>query len=195
LALKARRRSGDWSAGYRLEAEPTQDNSAKLNQFNDNAIDPLGTLNIRHSYIYVNDPNYGELRLGLTATPIYNITKNTNVSDLEDSMHSDNRMMQSFFLRPTGFDNALGSSEACCSTLGIKPIFSGVSIATKVDAARRKSCRPMSLLAPNHDKRLGAFLPQPKPYRPTKVEPGTKNLSLPSQKIPHWTTCARASCR
>ena len=37
--------------------------------------------------------------MGLTATPIYNITKDTNVTELEDTMHSDNRMMQGFFLR------------------------------------------------------------------------------------------------
>ena len=51
------------------------------------------------------------MRLGLTATPIYNITKDTNVSDLEDTMHSDDRMMQDFFLRPTGFNNAEGLSK------------------------------------------------------------------------------------
>jgi predicted porin len=103
---------GDWSAGYRLEVEITRANSAKLNQFNDdNANDPLGSMNVRHSYVYLNDKNYGEMRLGLTATPIYNITKDTNVSDLEDSMHSDDRMMQSFLLRPTGFNNAEGLSK------------------------------------------------------------------------------------
>lgn len=99
--------TGDWTAGYRLEVEPTEANSAKLNQFNDNnANDPLGPLNVRWSQIYVNNKQLGEVRLGLTGTPIYNITKDTNVSDLEDTMHSDNRMMQGFFLRPTGFDNA-----------------------------------------------------------------------------------------
>src|SRR5262249_32681781 len=92
--------AGDWKGGYRLEIEPTQANSARLNQFNDdNANDPLGPLNVRHSYIYVNNAKYGEVRLGLTATPIYNITKDTNVTELEDTMHSDDRMMQSFLLR------------------------------------------------------------------------------------------------
>jgi predicted porin len=103
---------GDWSGGYRLEIEPTQANSAKLDQFDDNnADDSNGSLFVRHSYIYVNNKKYGEVRLGLTATPIYNITKDTNVSDLEDTMHSDDRMMQDFFLRPKGFDNAEGLSK------------------------------------------------------------------------------------
>ena len=39
------------------------------------------------------------MRFGLTATPIYNITKDTNVTELEDTMHSDDRMNQGFFLR------------------------------------------------------------------------------------------------
>jgi predicted porin len=91
---------GDWSAGYRLEVEPTVANSARLNQFNDdNAFDAQGALNVRHSFVYVNNKKWGEVRLGLTATPIYNITKDTNVTELEDTMHSDNRMNQGFFLR------------------------------------------------------------------------------------------------
>ena len=49
--------------------------------------------------------------MGLTATPIYNITKDTNVTELEDTMHSDNRMMQGFFLRSKGYDNAEGLSK------------------------------------------------------------------------------------
>ncbi len=57
------------------------------------------TLNVRWSHIYINNKKLGEVRLGLTATPIYNITKDTNVTELEDTMHSDNRMMQGFFLR------------------------------------------------------------------------------------------------
>ena len=92
--------AGDWSAGYRLEVEPTEANSARLNQFNDNnQMDAAGALNVRHSFLYLNNKKWGEVRLGLTATPIYNITKDTNVTELEDTMHSDNRMNQSFFLR------------------------------------------------------------------------------------------------
>jgi predicted porin len=104
--------SGDWSAGYRLEVEPTEANSARLDQFDDNNTDDSnGSLFVRHSFMYVNNKKFGEVRLGLTATPIYNITKDTNVSELEDTMHSDNRMMQGFFLRPSGFDNAEGLSK------------------------------------------------------------------------------------
>ena len=103
---------GDWVAGYRLEVEPTGANSAKLNQFDDdNANDSAGPLNVRHSYMYLSSKKYGEGRMGLTATPIYNITKDTNVTELEDTMHSDNRMMQGFFLRSKGFDNAEGLSK------------------------------------------------------------------------------------
>ena len=49
--------------------------------------------------------------MGLTATPIYNMTKDTNVTELEDTMHSDNRMMQGFFLRSKGYDSAEGLSK------------------------------------------------------------------------------------
>jgi predicted porin len=104
--------SGDWSAGYRLEVEPTGANSAKLDQFDDNnADDSVGVLNVRHSFMYLNSKTYGEGRMGLTATPIYNITKDTNVTELEDTMHSDNRAMQGFFLRSKGYDNAEGLSK------------------------------------------------------------------------------------
>jgi predicted porin len=102
---------GDWLAGYRLEIEPTGANSSRLDQFDDdNADDPNGSLFVRHNFIYLQSKTYGEVRLGLTATPIYNITKDTNVSELEDTMHGDNRMMQSFFLRPEGYNNVEGLS-------------------------------------------------------------------------------------
>src|SRR5882757_3039608 len=58
--------TGDWSAGYRLEVEPTEANSARLNQFDDNnAADPTGALNVRHDFIYLNNKKLGEVRLGL----------------------------------------------------------------------------------------------------------------------------------
>ena len=63
-----------------------------------------------HSFIYLGSKKYGEGRMGLTATPIYNITKDTNVPELEDTMHSDNRMMRGFFLRSKGYDSAEGLS-------------------------------------------------------------------------------------
>src|SRR6476661_8536798 len=57
--------AGDWSAGYRLEVEPTEANSARLNQFNDNnQMDAAGALNVRHSFLYLNNKKWGEVRLG-----------------------------------------------------------------------------------------------------------------------------------
>jgi hypothetical protein len=57
---------------YRLEVEPTGANSARLDQFDDdNADDSVGPLFVRHSYMYLSSKKYGEVRLGLTATPIY----------------------------------------------------------------------------------------------------------------------------
>jgi hypothetical protein len=50
---------------------------------NDNAQDAQGPLNVRHSFFYLNNKKLGEVRLGLTATPIYNITKDTNVTEPE----------------------------------------------------------------------------------------------------------------
>jgi predicted porin len=96
--------TGDWSAGYRLEIESTTAASNNVNQYNPGDDPGFGGLNVRHSYMYVNNKKMGEVRWGLTATPIYNITKDTNVTELEDTMHSDNRMNQSFFLRPQGFN-------------------------------------------------------------------------------------------
>jgi predicted porin len=103
---------GDWIAGYRLEAETTGANSARLDQFDDdNADDANGSLFVRQSYMYLANKKWGEMRLGLTGTPVYNITKDTNVTELEDTMHGDNRMMMNFFLRPSGYDNAEGLSK------------------------------------------------------------------------------------
>jgi predicted porin len=102
---------GDWRGGYRLEIEPTGANSARLNQFDDNNADDLnGPLFMRQSYLFMSSRTYGEARLGLTETPIDYVTKDTNVTDLEDTMHGDNRMMQNFFLRPAGFNTAEGLS-------------------------------------------------------------------------------------
>ena len=76
-----------------------------------------------HSFIYLGTKKYGEGRMGLTATPIYNITKDTNVTELEDTMHSDNRMMRGFFLRskgyaaPRAFPNLNGRTFQVATTL------------------------------------------------------------------------------
>jgi hypothetical protein len=61
--------------------------------------------------------------LGLTATPIYNITKDMNVTELEDTIHSDDRMNRSFLFRSKGVNSAGGLSKLrwsnisrCCSS-------------------------------------------------------------------------------
>jgi hypothetical protein len=61
--------------------------------------------------MYIDNKKWGQVRWGLTATPIYNITKDTNVTELEDDMHSDNRMNQAFFLRPKGSNTEAGLSN------------------------------------------------------------------------------------
>lgn len=109
---------GNWSAGFRIEAENLSASSNAVNQLDDDDGTRSGgvlgnesrLLLLRHSYVYIDDKKLGQIRLGLTATPIYNITKDTNVTELEDTMHSDNRMNQGFFLRPKGFDTEKGLS-------------------------------------------------------------------------------------
>jgi len=103
---------GNWSSGFDMEVETRNALSSKLNQFNDdNTNDPLGSLHVRQSYTYIDNKVWGQLRWGLTATPIYQITRDRNVSGLEDTMFSDDRMNESFFLRPEGFNNAEGLSK------------------------------------------------------------------------------------
>ena len=112
--------TGDWSAGYRLEVRKLGRVLQRGEQLNDDDGTRSGgvlgnesrLLLLRHSYMYLNNKDSVEVRLGLTATPIYNITKDTNVTELEDTMHSDDRMNQGFFLRPKG-----GNTEKDLSTL------------------------------------------------------------------------------
>ena len=110
---------GDWSAGYRLEVETRIAASTQLNQFNDDNVTGA-PLVVRWSSMYLNSKKWGELRWGLTATPKYDITKDTNVfaPNLIDTTSSDNRMNQSFRLRPTGFNNAEGLSRLTWSNIG-----------------------------------------------------------------------------
>jgi hypothetical protein len=110
--------SGDWSVGYRLEVENRIAASTRLNQFDDdNANDP--PLLVRWSSMYLASKTWGELRWGLTATPKYDITKDTNVfaPNLIDTTSSDNRMNQNFRLRPKGFNNAEGLSTLTWSNI------------------------------------------------------------------------------
>jgi predicted porin len=119
--------AGDWTAGYRLELEPRPGLSQTLNQFNDNnQNDPLGAFNVRWDQIYINNKTWGEVRLGLTATPKYDITKDTmeyisteagEGGGLSDTMVADFRMNDSFRLRPKGFDNAEGLSSLSWSNI------------------------------------------------------------------------------
>jgi predicted porin len=110
----------DWSAGFRLEAESRVADSQRLNQFNDNnANDPLGPINMRWAQIFLTSKKLGEVRMGLTATPKYDVTKDTmeyistesgEGGGLSDTMVADFRMNDAFLLRPKGFDNAEGLS-------------------------------------------------------------------------------------
>jgi predicted porin len=65
--------SGDWSAGYRIEIETITAQSNLVNQFNPGGDPSFGALNVRHSYMYIDNKKWGQVRWGLTATPIYNI--------------------------------------------------------------------------------------------------------------------------
>ena len=109
----------DWSAGYRLEIENRNAASTRVNQFDDNNANDA-SLVVRWSSMYLNSKRWGELRWGLTATPKYDITKDTNVfsPNLIDTTSSDNRMNQNFRLRPKGFDNAEGLSRLTWSNIG-----------------------------------------------------------------------------
>ena len=113
--------AGDWSAGYRLEWEYRDAASSRLNQFNDdNAFDTNGPLVTRWSQMYLANKTYGTLNWGLTATPKYDITKwgletiSTEPGEgggLSDTLVTDFRMNDAFFLRQTGFNNAEGLSS------------------------------------------------------------------------------------
>ena len=126
---------GDWSAGFRIEIEDRVTASARLNQFD--ATNVAGPpLVVRWSSIYVSNVNWGELRWGLTATPKYDITKDTNVftPNLIDTTSSDHRMNQNFRLRPKGFD-----SLADLSTLTWSAISRCYSSAEAFNCSTRRS--------------------------------------------------------
>ena len=96
--------------------------SQQLNQFNDdNSHDANGPIKMRWSHIYLANKNYGEVRLGLTATPKYDVTKDTleyistepgEGGGLSDTIVADFRMNDSFLLREKGFNNAEGLAGA-----------------------------------------------------------------------------------
>ena len=113
--------TGDWTAGYRLEWEFRHADSQRLNQFDDdNAGDPAGSVNVRWSQMYIANKKYGTLNWGLTATPKYDITKDTmeyistekgEGGGLSDTLVPDFRMNDAFRLREKGFNNAEGLSS------------------------------------------------------------------------------------
>ena len=112
----------DWSAGYRMELEFRTALSSRLNQFDDNnQNDPLGNIAVRWDQIFLASKKMGEVRLGLTATPKYDITKDTmeyistekgEGGGLSDTLVPDFRMNDNFRLREKGFDNAEGLAGA-----------------------------------------------------------------------------------
>ncbi len=94
--------TGDWSGGYRIEVETRIARSRNLDQLDDDNTDnSVGSLATRHSYIYLANKEYGELRWGLTSTPKDDITKDTHVAGTSviDTMHSDFFFNNNFFLR------------------------------------------------------------------------------------------------
>jgi predicted porin len=95
--------SADWSAGFRLEIEDRITASQRVSQFDAGNFNQP-PLNVRWSSLYLNNVHWGELRWGYTATPKYDITKDTNifVPNLLDTTSSDHRMNQNFRLRPEG---------------------------------------------------------------------------------------------
>ena len=110
--------TGEWSAGYQMEIETRAASSEAVNQLDDdNGTRSGGTLGnegrlllLRQSFMYLDNKTFGNVRWGLTKTPKDDITKDTDVTDLEDTMTSDNHMNRGFFLRPKGFDTEVGGA-------------------------------------------------------------------------------------
>ena len=110
--------TGEWSAGYQIEAEVRSASSEAVNQIDDdNGTRSGGTLGnearlllLRQSFMYLDNKTFGNVRWGLTKTPKDDITKDTDVTDLEDTMTSDNHMNRGFFLRPKGFNTEVGGA-------------------------------------------------------------------------------------
>jgi predicted porin len=109
---------GAWSGGYRLEVETRSAASEAVNQIDDDDGTRSGgvlgnegrLLLLRHSFLYIDNKKLGQVRLGLTYAPKDDITKDTDVTELEDTMTSDNHMNRGFFLRPKGFNTEVGGS-------------------------------------------------------------------------------------
>lgn len=104
--------SGDWYGGYKLEMEDRVAASETVNQIDDDNAPQGNALFVRHSYADIGNKHYGEVRLGLTMMPKDDVTKDTDVTELADTMTSDNHMNRGFFLRPKGFDTEVGNTLA-----------------------------------------------------------------------------------
>ena len=111
--------SGDWSGGYKIEIETRAAASEAVNQLDDDngTRVPGGTLGdegrlllLRHNYFYIDNKNLGQVRLGLTMMPKDDITKDTDVTELADTITADNHMNRGFFLRPKGFNTEVGGA-------------------------------------------------------------------------------------
>ena len=95
-ALRASRaRPRSLATGRRLpdgDGGPSGGFLEAVNQIDDDngtRSDAAGTgrsCSLRHSYMYLDNKTFGEVRWGLTATPKDDITKDTDVTELEDTM-------------------------------------------------------------------------------------------------------------
>jgi hypothetical protein len=104
--------TGDWSGGYRLEFEHRYAFGRNVNQVDDDNNVDSRQLFVRHSYWYLNNKNYGELRVGLTSSPKDNINKDTMIyGNVIDTVTQDYFNMQGFFLRPKGYNTEVGSGQ------------------------------------------------------------------------------------
>jgi predicted porin len=104
--------SGDWKGGYRIEMEDRGALSKELSQIDDNFIEETRNLNVRHSYMFIEQKKIGELRWGLTSSPKDDITKDTHVGGLIiDTMHSDFFVNNAMFLRTKGFNTEVGNGN------------------------------------------------------------------------------------
>jgi hypothetical protein len=110
--------SGDWSGGYKIEIETRAASSEAVNQLDDdNGTRSGGTLGdegrlllLRHNYFYIDNKKLGQVRMGLTSMPKDDITKDTDVTELADTITADNHMNRGFFLRPKGFNTEVGGA-------------------------------------------------------------------------------------
>ena len=102
--------SSDWKGGYRIEMEHRGALSKEVSQINDNFEN--NELEVRHSYMFIEQEKIGELRWGLTSSPKDDITKDTHVGGLIiDTMHSDFYLNNAFFLRTKGFNTEVGNGN------------------------------------------------------------------------------------